>query len=439
MRIALHHRGAVGEGVLTTPGFARAATGELMCEGVSLESIAEVVGTPTYVYSARAIREQYDALDHVLAPVPHRLHFSAKANSNLAILRLLLERGAGVDIVSGGELYRALQAGFDGSSIVFSGVGKTATELEEALAAEILLVNVESVFELEMLDAVAKELGVRAPVALRINPEVRVDTPHHYTRTGERGNKFGIPLGDSLDAARLALTLPNLALRGLDMHIGSQVSQVEPYRMGLQRLLELCQQLRDLGANEIQYLDIGGGFAVTYDDEQAMDVDAFAASLLPAIGKSGLSLIVEPGRFVVGNAGVLLARVLQRKRSGMKEYVVTDAGMNDLLRPSHYDAYHAVEAVQPHEGRSVVDVVGPVCESGDFFALDREIENVEAGELLVVRSAGAYGFVMSSNYNSRPRAAEVLVDGDRFAVVTKRESYPDLIRLEAEHLDWRTD
>jgi diaminopimelate decarboxylase len=429
----------VGESVLTTAGFAHGGSGALMCEGVSLETIAGAVGTPAFVYSARAIREQYDALDRALAPVPHRLHFSVKANSNLAILRLLRERGAGVDIVSGGELYRALHAGFSGSSIVFSGVGKTAAELEEALDAKILLVNVESVHELLLLDALAGQKGVRAPVALRVNPEVHVDTPHHYTRTGERGNKFGIPFEEALAAAQLALTLPNISLRGLDMHIGSQVSELEPYRVGLLRLLDLHDQLRAVGASDIRYLDIGGGMAVTYDHERPMDADAFASSLLPAIEASGLSLIVEPGRFVVGNAGVLLARVLHRKRSGAKEYIVTDAGMNDLLRPSHYDAYHAVEAVQPREGRSVVDVVGPVCESGDFFALDREVENVEAGELLVVRSAGAYGFVMSSNYNSRPRAAEVLVDGDRFAVVTKRERYADLIRQEPEHLDWRTD
>jgi diaminopimelate decarboxylase len=272
-----------------------------------------------------------------------------------------------------------------------------------------------------------------------VNPEVRVDTPHHYTRTGERGNKFGIPFDEALSAARQALALPNIALRGLDMHIGSQVSQLEPYRDGLTRLLQLHEQLIALGATELRYLDIGGGLAVTYENEQPMDVDAFAAALLPRIERSGLSLIVEPGRFIVGNAGVLLARVMHRKQSGGKEYIVTDAGMNDLLRPSHYDAYHAVEAVHARDERSVVDVVGPVCESGDFFALDREVENVETGDLLVVRSAGAYGYVMSSNYNSRPRVAEVLVDGDRFAVVTRRESYEDLVRLESQHLDWRTD
>jgi len=428
----------VGQGVLTPSGFSRTASGELVCEGVSLEAIADAVGTPTYVYSSRAIREQYDALDRALSPVPHRLHYSMKANSNLAVLRLLQQRGAGVDIVSGGELFRARQAGFSADSLVFSGVGKSPQELREALQAGILMFNVESFFELEQLNEIARDMGLRAPIALRVNPEVKVDTPHHYTRTGERGNKFGIPFDEAVDAARRALQMPNIELRGLDMHVGSQVFQLEPYRDGLVRLLELYEQMRAIGATEIRYLDIGGGFAVTYDDEQPMDLDALAAALLPKIRNSGLSLIVEPGRYIVGNAGVLLARVMHRKKAAGKEYIITDAGMNDLVRPSHYDAYHAVEAVQAREERSIVDVVGPVCESGDFFALDREVEDVEAGDLIVVRTTGAYGYVMSFNYNSRPRVAEVLVDGDRFAVVTRRESYEDLVRLEPQHLDWRT-
>jgi diaminopimelate decarboxylase len=429
----------VGQSVLTAPGFTRTASGELVCEGVSLDAIADAVGTPTYVYSSRAIREQYDALDRALSTVPHRLHYSMKANSNLAVLRLLQERGAGVDIVSGGELYRARASGFSSDAIVFSGVGKSALELREALAAGILMFNVESFFELEQLNEVAGSMGLRAPVALRVNPEVQVDTPHHYTRTGERGNKFGIPIDEVLEAARQALAMPNVMLLGLDMHIGSQVFQLEPYRDGLDRLLELYEQMRAIGATDIRYLDIGGGFAVTYEDEPPMDLDALAAALLPKIQKSGLSLIVEPGRFIVGNAGVLLARVMHRKKAGGKEYIITDAGMNDLVRPSHYDAYHAVEAVQTRPTRSIVDVVGPVCESGDFFALDREVEDVDTGDLVVIRTTGAYGYVMSFNYNSRPRVAEVLVDGDRFAVVTRRESYEDLVRLEPQHLEWRTD
>ncbi len=429
----------MGQGVLTVSGFTRTASGELVCEGVSLDRIADAVGTPAYVYSARAIREQFAAIDHVLSPVPHRLHYSMKANSNLAILRLLQERGAGVDIVSGGELFRAREAGISADRIVFSGVAKSEQEMREALSAGILLFNVESAFELEQLNHVAGSMGVRAPVALRINPEVHVSTPHHYTRTGERGNKFGIPIEEALAAAKQALALPHVSLRGLDMHIGSQVSELEPYREGIDRLLDLYTQMRAFGADEIRYLDIGGGFAVTYEDEQPMDLEALAASLLPRIRKSGLSLIVEPGRFIVGNAGVLLARVMHRKKAGGKEYIITDAAMNDLLRPSHYDAFHAIEAVQARQERSIVDVVGPVCESGDFFALDREVDDVDAGDLVVVRTAGAYGYVMSSNYNARPRVSEVLVDGDRFAVVTRRETYEDLVRLEPQRLEWRTD
>lgn len=435
VREAIRERGVVGEGVLSG-GFTR-LDGALACEGVPLETIAAAADTPTYVYSASFIREQFARLDRALAPVPHRLHYSAKANSNGALLSLLHELGAGVDIVSGGELYRARRAGFSGADIVFSGVGKTARELREALEAGILLVNVESEGELRLLDRVAAEAGVVAPVALRVNPEVTVDTPHHYTRTGERGHKFGIPMGEALGMARLALSLPNTRLLGLDMHIGSQIAALDPYRLAMLRLLELHDELRHEGARDIRYFDIGGGLAVTYDTELPMDVEAFADAVLPSIAASGLELIVEPGRFLVGNAGVLLTRVLYTKRSGDREYVIVDAGMNDLLRPSHYNAYHRIEAVRPRDERIVADIVGPVCESGDFFALERAIDDVRPGDLLVVRSAGAYGFSMASTYNSRPRAAEVLVDGERFAIASERECYEDLVRNEASHLHWR--
>jgi len=426
----------MGEGVLT-PGFV-IQDGALACEDVPLERIADAAGTPVYVYSAGAIREQYRLLSRALAPVTHRIHYSVKANSNLAVLRLLRGLGAGVDIVSGGELYRALLAGFTGRDIVFSGVGKTEQELREALAARILLVNVESVPELELLSRVAADMGVVAPVALRVNPEVTVDTPHRYTRTGERGLKFGIPFADAEDAARLATTLPALRLDGLDMHIGSQVVQLTAYQQGLRRLLELYDVLRSSGVESIRYLDIGGGLAVPYDHEAPIDLNAYAGQVLPLAARSGLTLFVEPGRFLVGNAGVLLTRVLYRKRSGDREYVITDAGMNDLLRPSHYNAFHRIDAVRPHTARIIADIVGPVCESGDFFALGRDVENVVAGELLAIRSAGAYGFSMASNYNSRPRTAEVLVDGNRFAVVTERERYEDLVRQETADPHWRT-
>ena len=410
----------------------------LRCEGVPLEIIAREVGTPCYVYSAAGIREQYSLLHSALGKLDARLHYSVKANSSIAILALLRELGAGLDIVSGGELFRALKAGYSGSEIVFSGVGKTEREMEEALRAEVLLFNVESEQELHVLDAVARRLGVTAPVALRVNPEVLVDTPHPYTRTGEKGMKFGIPFDEALSVAKVAATLRNVRLRGLDMHVGSQISQFAPYEVGLQRLLHLRGEIERDTKIRLEYLDIGGGLAVTYDAEQSVDVSEFGQVISALVGASGLKIILEPGRFLVGNAGVLLTRVLYRKRSGGKEFIIADAGMTDLLRPSHYNAFHRIEAVKPTGRTTVADVVGPICESGDFLALDRQIDDAEPGDLLAVQSTGAYGFVMSSNYNSRPRPAEVLVDGDRFTVITRRESYDDLIRNEELRPDWRS-
>jgi diaminopimelate decarboxylase len=431
----------VGEVVLARAPFARADGGALACEGVLLDDIAERVGTPAYVYSAAAVRGQYEKLAHALAGVPHRIHYSVKANSSLAVLGLLRELGAGVDIVSGGELHRALAAGFAGADVVFSGVGKTEREIAEALAAGVRFLNVESEAELRAIDRVAAELGVRAPVALRVNPEVEVDTPHPYTRTGERGNKFGIEIAEAVSVAHLALGMEHVRLVGFDMHIGSQVSSVEPYVHGLGRLLDLVRHMRAAGATELAVLDLGGGFAVTYESEVESDLRGFAELLRPAVEDWALDVVLEPGRYLVGNAGALLTRVLYRKRSGGKEFVITDAGMTELLRPSHYNAYHRIEpvaAAADARGRVVADVVGPVCESGDFLALDREIADVEAGALLAVHSAGAYGYAMSSNYNSRPRPAEVLVDGDRFAVITERETYEDLVRREHATPTWRT-
>jgi len=416
--------------------FPRDASG-LRCEGVPLELIAREVGTPCYVYSSAAIRAQYQLLHDAMGKLDARLHYSVKANSSIAILSLLRELGAGLDIVSGGELFRALKAGYSGRDIVFSGVGKTEREMEEALRAEVLLFNVESEQELYVLDAVAKRLGLVAPVALRVNPEVLVDTPHPYTRTGEKGMKFGIPFDEALSVAKAAGKLKNVSLRGLDMHVGSQISQFAPYEVGVQRLLHLRREIeRDTNA-KLEFLDIGGGLAVTYDAERTVDVTRFGEVISALVGASGLKIILEPGRFLVGNAGVLLTRVLYRKRSGGKEFVIADAGMTDLLRPSHYNAFHRIEAVNPTGRTTVADVVGPICESGDFLALDRQIDDAQPGDLLAVQSTGAYGFVMSSNYNSRPRPAEVLVDGDKFAVITRRESYDDLIRNEDKAVAWR--
>jgi diaminopimelate decarboxylase len=419
-------------------GLQRGADG-LRCENVSLAGIAREVGTPCYVYSAEAISSQYALLRDSLARIDARLHYSVKANSSLAILALLRELGAGLDIVSGGELYRALKSGFRGRDIVFSGVGKTEREMEEALEAGVLLFNVESEQELHVLNGVAKRLGVHAPVALRVNPEVLVDTPHPYTRTGEKGMKFGIPFDEALAVAKTASALSNIRLLGLDMHVGSQISQFAPYEVGVQRLLHLRREIERDTKLKLQYLDVGGGLAVTYDAERVVDVARFGEVIGALVGSTGLKILLEPGRFLVGNAGVLLTRVLYRKRSGGKEFVITDAGMTDLLRPSHYNAFHRIEAVSPRGRTTVADVVGPICESGDFLALDRQIDDAQPGDLLAIQSTGAYGFVMASNYNSRPRPAEVLVAGGRFAVITRRESYDDLIRNEHVIPDWRTE
>lgn len=418
-------------------GFAR-VDGSLVCDGISLDLIARDVGTPSYVYSGPAIRSQYARLSAALDGMPHRLHYSVKANSNLAILGVLRKLGAGVDIVSGGELYRAQSAGYFGPDIVFSGVGKTRRELEEALTVGVRLINVESEGELELLDRIAGEMGIVAPVALRVNPEVMVDTPHPYTRTGVKGMKFGIPFDETLPVAKRALEMEHVSLIGLDMHVGSQISQFQPYEIGLGRLLQLTSEIQAAGAKGLRYLDIGGGLAVTYDAEHPIDIEGFGAAVRKLVKPTGLELILEPGRFLVGNAGVLLTRVLYRKRSGGKEFIIIDAGMNDLLRPSHYNAYHKIEAVTPRGGKVTADIVGPICESGDFFGLHREVDDVEPGDLVVVRSSGAYGFAMASNYNSRPRSAEVLVDRGRFGVITEREEYPDLVRKEKLEPDWRS-
>jgi diaminopimelate decarboxylase len=425
----------VGEVVLTS-GFSR-VDGTLSCEGVSLERVAADVGTPVYVYSAAVVRDRYSRLDAALAPLRHRVHYTLKANSNAGILRVLRELGAGVDVVSGGELFRARRAGFGGSDIIFGGVGKTERELRDALEAGVLLINAESEAEVRLLDRVAGELGVVAPVGLRVNPEVTVDSSHRYIKTGEKGAKFGIPFDEVLSVARLAAVLPHTTLIGLDMHIGSQLFRLDPYLDGIDRLVGLLEQLRAAGVTTVKYLDIGGGLGVSYDDEESPDLQRFAQALIPRVQPTGLTLLMEPGRFVVGNSGMLLTRVLYRKHSGGRDFLVTDAGMTELLRPSHYDAYHRIEPVGASTGQMKADVVGPVCESGDFLALDRDMPVANPGDLLGVHDVGAYGYVMASNYNTRPRGAEVLVDGDRYAVVTARETYEDLVHLELDHPEWR--
>lgn len=427
----------MGQGVLSA-GFQR-VDDALVCEGVPIERIAREVGTPVYVYSAAVIADRYTRLDAMLSPVPHRVHYTLKANASRAILRLLRGLGAGAEVVSGGELQRALRAGFTGPEIVFGGVGKTDDELREGIAARVLLINAESGAEVRRIDALSREAGVVTPIGIRVNPELSLrSATHEYIRTGERGHKFGVGYDEAADVARLAAGLANVTLVGLDMHLGSQLSRIEPYREGTERLMALHAELVASGIDTVRYLDLGGGLGVRYDTEEPPDLDRFARLVLPLVTGTTLTVIMEPGRFVVGNAGALVATVLYRKRSGGKEYVIADAGMTELLRPSHYGAFHRIEPVHERPGTLVADVVGPVCESGDFLALDREVADVQPGELILVRDVGAYGYVMASNYNARRRAAEVLVDGDRYAVITERESYDDLMRLDVDTLAWRS-
>ncbi|MGH7504279.1 MAG: diaminopimelate decarboxylase, partial [Longimicrobiales bacterium] len=375
---------------------------KLHCEGVSAERLVHDFGTPLYVYSRATVEERYRSFDAAFAPLDRLIAYSVKANGNLAVLRLLASLGAGADIVSGGELYRARLAGIPAERIVFSGVGKTVTELAAGIEAGIYAFNVESEGELNALAELAETMGRRAPIALRVNPDIESPTPHHYTRTGHKATKFGIPYEDAGRLYRLAASRRGLLVRGIDVHIGSQILEVEPYRLALLRILELVDVLRQDGLS-LEYLDLGGGFGVTYDAEAGPDAADFATQLVPDIQASGLRLLLEPGRFIVGPAGVLLTRVLYIKGMGGKTFVIIDAGMNDLLRPSHYSSYHHVDAVERHAGRMRIeaDIVGPICESGDFVALDRPLDRPEPGELLAIRTVGAYGFAMASQYNAR--------------------------------------
>ncbi len=410
--------------------------GRLYCEGVSAADLVGAFGTPLYVYSRASIVQRYRDLDQAFRPVDRLIAYSVKANGNLSILRLLGEQGAGADIVSGGELFRTRLAGIPADRIVFSGVGKTVTELAAGLEHGIYGFNVESEGELWALSQLAATVGVRAPIALRVNPDIETPTPHHYTRTGHKETKFGIPMEDAPRLYRLAGTLPGLHVRGVDVHIGSQILDVAPYQLALQRVLELVERLRSEG-HQLEYLDLGGGFGVSYEGGADQPASAYAEALLPAIAGSGLRLVLEPGRYILAPSGILLTRVITVKEGTAKSFVITDAGMNDLLRPSHYASYHHIAGTEQHAERDRlrVDVVGPICETGDFLALDREIERVLAGELLAVGTAGAYGFSMASNYNARPRAGEVLVDGEAFTLIRRRETHDDLVRGELELLD----
>jgi diaminopimelate decarboxylase len=401
-----------------------------MLGGASLPEVATRVGTPVFCYNADAIRARYRVLDGALAEIPHRICFAVKANSNLAVLRILQELGAGADIVSLGEMRRALTAGFTPDRIVFSGVGKTADEITAAVAAGIGHLNVESREELELVGQVAAAEQKRVHVGIRVNPDVTTDT-HPYISTGKSGIKFGLPTDQVVPAAEYVLRHPLLELTSLAMHLGSQIVDVEPFLQGITRLMELLDRLRSIGVSSLQVLDIGGGLGIRYAEERALDPGEFARAVIPRLTASGMMVYLEPGRFLVGSAGVLLTRVLYRKHSGGKGFIIVDAGMNDLVRPSHYQAYHEIVELE-ERGRpaSRADVVGPVCETGDFLALDRMLPGVEAGDALAVLGSGAYGFVMASNYNSRPRPPEVIVDGERWWVARPREDLEDLFRTE---------
>jgi diaminopimelate decarboxylase len=401
----------------------------LCCEGVALADIAARAGTPSYVYSAGDIIGRYRAYDRALAGLPHEICYAVKANSNLGILRLLVKEGSGFDIVSGGELYRVLKAGGPPDKIVFSGVGKTAEEIEYAIRERIHSFNCESDEEIDLINALAGRTGVKARISLRVNPDVDAVT-HPYISTGLREHKFGIDIAEVEQVYARAARLPSLAVEGVSCHIGSQLLQAAPLMEAIDRMLSLVERLRNSGV-PLAHLDLGGGLGVRYRPEDtAPCIDDYARGIADRLRGCDLHVLVEPGRSIVGEAGVLLTRVLYRKRTARKEFVVVDAAMNDLIRPALYEAHHEILPVRRREEQMVADVVGPVCESADFLARDRKMASVFPGDLLAVSTTGAYGFVQSSNYNSRPRAAEILVEGDQWRVVRRRESYEDLIRGE---------
>jgi diaminopimelate decarboxylase len=402
---------------------------QLRCEGVPIEAIAAKVGTPFYLYSYHTLVRHFTVFDKAFNGIPHLVCYSAKANSNLALLRLFVNLGGGVDVVSGGELYRAFKGGADPQKVVFSGVGKRVDEIEYALKMGILMFNIESSQEIQVINEVAGRIGKKANVAIRVNPDIDPKT-HPYISTGLKQNKFGIDILRAQMAYRLASQLPYLKIVGIDCHIGSQLIEVEPIIEALRKLKQLVGNLRKEGM-EIHYLDLGGGLGITYEDEEPPHPMEYASNILEEIKGFGCTLILEPGRVIVGNAGILVSKVLYTKENEEKRFVIVDAGMNDLVRPSYYGSYHQILPVEEETREEIVaDVVGPICESSDFLAKGRKMPKVNPGELIAVMSAGAYGFSMSTNYNSRPRVAEVIVRDDQMFVIRRRENYEDLIRGE---------
>ena len=402
---------------------------QLYCEGVPIDQIAEKVGTPFYLYSYNTLVRHFTVFNEAFKGIPHLICYSAKANSNLALLRIFVNLGGGIDVVSGGEIYRAIKGGADPKKIVFSGVGKREDEIEYALKTEILMFNVESSQELQVINEVAGRIGKKADIAIRVNPDIDPKT-HPYISTGLKKNKFGIDINRAWMAYRLASQLPHLKIIGIDCHIGSQLIEVEPIIEALKKLKQLVENLRNEGM-EIRYLDLGGGLGITYEDEEPPHPVEYAANILAEVRGFGCTLILEPGRVIVGNAGILVSKVLYMKENEEKRFVIVDAGMNDLVRPSYYGAYHQILPVKKEDREEIVaDIVGPLCESSDFLAKERRIPKLNAGELIAIMSAGAYGFSMSTNYNSRLRVAEVLVRDDQMFLIRQRENYEDLIRGE---------
>jgi diaminopimelate decarboxylase len=402
---------------------------ELFAEEVAVKEIVAAVGSPVYIYSQATLERHFKAMDDAFASTPHTICYSVKANSNLAVLKTFINLGGGVDIVSGGELYRALQAGVDPKKVVYSGVGKRDDEIAFALESGILLFNVESEQELDRINEVAGRIGKKAGIAIRVNPDVDPET-HPYITTGLKKAKFGINIERALEQYGRAKNLANLEILGIDCHIGSQLTKVSPFVDAIKKLKRLLAGVKDMGI-DMKYLDLGGGLGIQYNDEEPPLPAAYGASILEETKDLGLHLLFEPGRNLVGNAGILVGKCLFTKKGEEKNFVIVDTGMNDLARPALYGSFHGVQAVKKNQDGVIVgDIVGPICESGDFLVKDREFPNFKQDDLIAFMSAGAYGFTMSSNYNSRPRVAEVMVKGDKFEVIREREKLEDLIRGE---------
>ena len=407
--------------------------GQLHAEDIAVADLVREYGTPLYIYSATTLKRHFKAFDTAFEGIDHLTCYSVKANSNMSFLKILAREGAGTDIVSGGELFRALRAGVDPAKIVYSGVGKKTVEIQEALFAGILMFNVESEQELERINAVAADLGKVARVSLRINPDVDPKT-HPYVSTGLKENKFGLSRSDALRVYAKAMSLPNVEPVGMDCHIGSQLTQLSPFMEALDKLKDFHGQLVEMGIR-IKYLDLGGGLGITYNEEAPPHPEELGRALVASLRGLDVTLILEPGRVIAGNTGILVTEVQYTKTNEGKTFVIVDAAMNDLVRPSLYGSYHRLAPVREGNGEEMTaDVVGPICESGDFLAKNRTFPKVVQGDLLAAFSAGAYGFVMSSQYNSRPRAAEIMVEGDKHVVIRKREVYNDLVALEEDGL-----